>query len=205
MLNIPWISPELELWKRRPSSKRLSPGWVTAPSQAFLQCPDRMEPGTGPAADRQPPAPHSIPSLPPSWLGSKASGWLCLGGFTFHCRHLPTKTGRGGGGGERGMAMEWWIAGSHGKRAGECRQGLQREGRGQKQQSQALVPDVDLWPACSCSEENHGFKSVPLWQAPSYSSAFLCYALHSLSTSTKPSVFWRCFVRMDSFILISPL
>lgn len=102
------------------------------------------------------------------------------------------------------MAMEWWIAGSHAKGQESAGRGC-REGRGQKQQSQALVPDVDLWPACSCMEKNHGFKSVPLWQAPSYSSASLCYALHSLSTSTKPSVFWRCFVRMDSFILISPL
>lgn len=58
--------------------------------------------------------------------------------------------------------MGRWIAGSHGKRAGECRQGLQTEGRGQKQQSQALVPDLDLWPACSWRDEDRGFKSAPL-------------------------------------------
>lgn len=102
VLNIPWISPELEFWKRGQGSKRLlSPGWVTAPSQAPLQCPDRMEPGTGPAADRQPPAPHTIPSPRPSWLSSKASGQLCLGGLAFHYLHLPTRAGRG----EWGMAM----------------------------------------------------------------------------------------------------
>lgn len=43
----------------------------------------------GSAADRQPPAPHAIPSLPPRWLRSKASGQLCLGGLTFCCLHLP--------------------------------------------------------------------------------------------------------------------
>lgn len=159
-MNIPWISPELEFWKRRQSSKRLL-------VLAGLQLPAKLlcSAQTGWSQARvlllTGSLQHHTPSpLPPSWLGSKASGQLCLGGFTFHCLHLLTGTGRGGG--EWGMAMGWWIAGSHGKRAGQCRQRLHRECRGQKQQSQALVPDLDLWPACSCRDEERGFKSALL-------------------------------------------
>lgn len=58
------------------------------------------------------------------------------------------------------MAVGWWIAGSHGKRAGGCRQELQREGRGAKAAEPVPSPIVDLWPACSCRDEDHGFKSA---------------------------------------------
>jgi len=64
---------------------------------------------------------------------------------------------------------------------------------GRAGQSQALVPHLDLWPACSCGDEDCGLKSTPLWQALSYSSAMLCctcckhrhQALHNLE------VFWK--------------
>lgn len=47
---------------------------------------------------------------------------------------------------------------------------------GREGQSQALVPHLDLWPTCSCGDEDSGFRSAPFWQALLNSSALLCCA-----------------------------
>lgn len=95
--------------------------------------------------------------------------------------------------------VDCWISWQKGRRV---QAGAAERGQGAKAAEPVPSPIVDLWPACSCRDEYHGFNQ-PLNGRHHPTAQPFC-AMPVVNTSTKPFVFWRCFVRMDFIILISP-
>lgn len=139
MLNIPWISPELEFWKRRQSSKSLSvlaglqlPATLLCSAQTgWSQAQVLLLTGS---LQHHRPSPLLLPAvLAPkhqdSFAQEDSHSTLCI---------FPP------GQEEEEESEEWsWGGGLLDLMAKEqesAGKGLQREGRGQKQQSQSQVP-----------------------------------------------------------------
>lgn len=170
MIQIPWISPELEVWK---SSKRLSVlAGLQLPAK-FLSVPrqDGARHGSCCWQAASSTTLHPLSSSQLAWLQSIRTALPRRTGIPLpasSCWDRKRRRARNGHG-----VVDCWISWQKGRRV---QAGAAERGQGPKGAEPNPIPDLDLWPASSCRDEDCGFTSAPSWQALSYCTAFLCYA-----------------------------